>query len=130
MKLRICVFALAAALLVSAVLAQEPGKPSAQRGALAVRGQPAMNPPTWPISAFTELWQQWGLSEKPADFERRLRERYGLHSAPYDNAGLPMGLHQAQGAFGKGLTNDCLLCHAGGVAGQTIIGLGNSALDL
>jgi mono/diheme cytochrome c family protein len=130
MRVRIGAFALAAILLVSAGLAQEPGKPSAQRGALAVRGQPAMNPPTWPISAFADLWQQWGESEKPADFDRRVRERYGLHPAAYENAGLPMGLHQAQGSFGKGLTNDCLLCHAGGVAGQSIIGLGNSALDL
>src|SRR5262249_23326030 len=32
--------------------------------------------------------------------------------------------------FGKGIVNNCLLCHAGRVAGQTVIGLGNASLDL
>lgn len=118
---------------VSPTLVQEQPltkRASVKRGALAVRGQPAMNPPIWSERAFGDVWKQWGLSEKPADFERRLRERYGLHPAPYENAGLPMGLHYSQGPFGKGVINDCLLCHAGLVAGQPIIGLGNSALDL
>jgi mono/diheme cytochrome c family protein len=119
-----------AILSASAVVALEPGKSPAQRGALAVRGRPAMNPPSWSARAFGEVWKQWGLTEKPADFDRRVRERYGLYPAPYENAGLPMGLHHSQGLFGKGIMNDCLLCHAGVVAGQTIIGLGNSSLDL
>src|SRR5262249_33976326 len=130
MRLRICASALAAILLAWGAVAQKPGKSSAQRGALAVRGQPAMNPPTWSARAFGDVWKQWGLSKRPADFDRRVRERYGLHPAPYENAGLPMGLHYSQGLFGKGVMNDCLLCHAGVVAGQTIIGLGNSSLDL
>ena len=32
--------------------------------------------------------------------------------------------------LGKGIVNNCLLCHAGTVAGQTVIGVGNAALDL
>src|SRR5258707_11071570 len=41
-----------------------------------------------------------------------------------------MGFHVAPGILGKGLVNDCLICHAGAVAGQNIIGLGNASLDL
>src|SRR5262249_11895555 len=52
------------------------------------------------------------------------------HEAPYPNNGLPMGLHVAPGLLGKGIGTDCLLCHSGRVAGQTVVGLGNSALDL
>ena len=40
------------------------------------------------------------------------------------------GSHVTPGLLGKGIGTDCLLCHAGRVAGQTVIGLGNSALDL
>jgi mono/diheme cytochrome c family protein len=104
--------------------------PSAERGWGAVRGKPALNPPIWSRKAFDSLWKQWGLKEKPADYDRAVRQRYGLHSAPYDNAGLPMGLHESRGLLSKGIVNDCLLCHAGTVAGQTYIGVGNSTLDL
>jgi mono/diheme cytochrome c family protein len=96
----------------------------------AVRGAPPMNPPLWSMAALDGVWKQWGRKEKPADFDRALRERYGLHTAPYANNGLPMGLHISTGIFGKGVVNDCLLCHSGQVAGQTIIGLGNASLDL
>jgi cytochrome c2 len=130
MRLRISATVLMAILLWSGSVAQEPVKSSAHRGALAVRGQLAMNPPSWSPRALGDVWKQWDLNEKPADFDLKVRERYGLHPAPYENAGLPMGLHYAQGRFGKGIINDCLMCHAGVVAGQTIIGLGNSALDL
>ncbi len=41
-----------------------------------------------------------------------------------------MGLHYSRGLLGKGVINDCLLCHGGVVAGQTVIGLGNASLDL
>lgn len=114
--------------LAGSALGQE--KERAARGALAVRGQPNMNPPLWSPRGYADLWKQWGLKEKPADFDERLRERYGLHAAPHENGGLPMGLHYSQGLLGKGVINDCLLCHAGVVAGQTIIGAPNSSLDL
>jgi hypothetical protein len=116
--------------LSGTVIAQETGKPSAERGALAVRGKPAMNPGVWSASTYENLWKHWGLAEKPADFARAVRERYGTHVAPYDNHGLPMGLHYSKGLFGKGIVNDCLLCHAGVVAGQTIIGAPNASLDV
>jgi hypothetical protein len=96
----------------------------------AVRGVPPMNPPLWSMKTFQNLWRQWGLKERPKDFDRLLRERYGLLPAPYENQGLPMGLHLSPGLLGKGLMTDCLLCHSGRIAGQTIIGLGNASVDL
>jgi hypothetical protein len=110
--------------------AQERDKAAVERGSLAVRGKTPMNPGIWSASTFDNLWKQWGLAEKPADYAAAVRERYGLHAAPYENNGLPMGLHYTKGLFGKGIVNDCLLCHAGVVAGQTIVGVGNASLDL
>jgi hypothetical protein len=101
-----------------------------ERGREAVRGRPALNPATWSMGAYETAWKQWGLAAKPADYERAFRERYGLHAAPYENRGLPIGLHEARGLFSKGVATDCLLCHAGRVAGQTVIGVGNAAIDL
>jgi mono/diheme cytochrome c family protein len=106
------------------------GKADAERGRGLVRGAPALNPPLWSLRAYPNAWTQWGLEETPADYDRHFRDRYGLHEAPYPNNGLPMGFHVAPGLLGKGIGTDCLLCHAGRVAGQTIIGVGNSALDL
>lgn len=104
-------------------------KTAGERGRDAVRGLPALNPPTWSLKAFDEVWKQWSAKERPKDYDAAFRERYGLHAAPYDNRGLPMGLHHARGP-GKGITTDCLMCHAGTVAGQTILGLSNSTLDM
>src|SRR5438874_13727748 len=103
--------------LVANLAAQDRAKTDAQapsqRGALAVRGQPAMNPPLWSTRAYDTLWKRWGLAEKPVDFAQQVQERYGLLAAPYANDDLPMGMHHAQGALGKGIVNDCLLYHAG-----------------
>ncbi len=104
-------------------------KTPAERGWLAL-SQQNMNPGLWPPQAFDNLWKQWGLKDRPANFDQVVRDRYGLHAAPFDNKGLPLGLQLAPTLLGKGIVNSCLLCHAGGVAGQTVIGLGNSTLDL
>jgi mono/diheme cytochrome c family protein len=101
----------------------------------AARGQDTMfhkslNPRIWSTSAYDTVWKQWGLKEKPANYEQAFRERYGMHPAPFDNHGRPMGLMEAPGFLGTGLVNNCLLCHAGTIAGQTIIGLGNAAMDI
>jgi hypothetical protein len=116
--------------VASTLAAQHADKAAVDRGAVAVRGNPAMNPPIWSAAAYENVWKQWGLREKPADFAEAFRARYGVHPALYENNGLPMGLHYSKGLFGKGIVNDCLLCHAGVVAGQTVIGLGNASLDL
>jgi hypothetical protein len=90
----------------------------------------SLNPAVWSPKAYDNLWKQWGLTAKPANYDEAVRERYGLHVAPFDNGGRPMGLMEAKGLLRKGLVNNCLMCHAGTVAGQTIIGLGNASLDL
>lgn len=122
------------ALSVGLVLLPAPAgaaeKSAAARGAEAVRGKPSMNPSLWSLKARDEVWKVWGLKEKPADHPAAFRARYGLHAAPYENNGLPMGLHEVRGTFAKGVSVDCLLCHAGTVAGQTIIGLANTSLDM
>jgi hypothetical protein len=97
------------------------------RDALTTR---SLNPPVWSFKAYDNVWKQWGVSAKPENYSQAFLERYGLHAAPFENHGLPMGLLQAQGLFGKGIVNNCLLCHAGTIAGQTYIGMGNPTLDL
>jgi mono/diheme cytochrome c family protein len=120
-----------AAMLASAGAAEIPDRgDSAQRGKELVH-QP-LNPPFWSMRAYRDAWKQWGGKSKPDDYARAFRDRYGLHEPPYDNGGLPMGFTRSRGllGLGTGLGSDCLLCHAGKVAGQTIVGLGNSALDM
>ena len=122
--------------VIAAAIGLAAGEPRTAGDVKAARGQEtvhqALNPPFWSPRAYQEAWKRWGLAEKPADYERVFRERYGLHRAPYDNGGLPMGFTRSRGllGLGHGLGNDCLLCHAGTVAGQTMIGLGNSSLDM
>jgi cytochrome c2 len=101
----------------------------AERGRDTLLHRP-LNPAVWSRSAYDNLWKTWGLSEKPKEYDRAVRERYGLHTAPFDNRGLPLGLMESGNFLGKGVVNNCLLCHAGTVAGQTVIGLANSSLDL
>ena len=112
---------------VSFLLADD--KSAAERGWEAMIGR-TFSPPPWSPQAYENAWKQWGLTEKPADYERAFMDRYGLLAAPFDNRGLHMGMREAFGPLGKGITNDCLLCHAGSVAGQTYIGLGNASLDI
>lgn len=109
----------------------EPATPptAAERGREVIFNKP-LNPPLWSLRAHDEAWKIWGLAEKPKDYDEAFRERYGLNRASFENHGLPLGLMEARGLFGKGVVNNCLMCHAGVVAGQTIIGVGNSALDL
>ncbi len=71
-------------------------------------------------------------ASKPADYARAFRERYGLHEPPYENGGLPMGFTRPQGSAGAGTRagKRLLALPCGKVAGQTIIGLGNTSLDM
>lgn len=113
--------------LVSAMKATD--RSSVERGRDAVAAW-QLSPGIWSLNAYDTVWKVWGLKEKPAHFTQLFRERYGLHEAPYDNHGRPIGLSEVSGPFGNRLVQSCLLCHAGTVAGQTIIGLGNSTLEL
>ncbi|HVS35170.1 MAG TPA: hypothetical protein VMS17_06275 [Gemmataceae bacterium] len=105
---------------------------AAERGKAHLLGQ-AYNPPTIPLDVWQNLWKQWGLTEKPSDaeFARTLRERYGFDDAPYPNKGYPMGFREADLplGLGKGVSQDCMLCHGGAIAGQSYVGLGNTTLD-
>jgi len=130
-------FILGLSLLVLAATDRSFGEgPSAVDPDAAQRGREAvwrpLNPPVCTNRAYENAWTQWGVAEKPApaEYDRAFRERYGLHLPPYENGKLPMGFHQVRGLVVKGLGNDCLLCHAGSVAGQTYIGLGNASLDI
>lgn len=120
---------LLALLLITIGSVSSAGEPSAaERGRDAVYRHP-FNPPIWSAKAYQDAWKQWGVAEKPADYDRAFREHYGMHAAPYDNQGLPMGLVYARGLFGKGITLNCLICHASSLFGEPVVGLGNAALD-
>ena len=112
---------------VSVATAEE--KTAAQRGREVMLGR-LLTPPDGSARAYESLWKRWPVKDKPADYTRAVMERYGLHEPPYENQGLPMGLRYGSGILGKGVGHDCLLCHAGSVAGQSVIGLGNASLDL
>ena len=113
----------------ASVLAGDERRGDPQRGRAALLER-AYLPVAWSEQAYQNVWKIWGLKEKPANFEALFRERYGLHPAPYPNDGLPMGLRYTRGLLGRGITNDCLLCHASSLFGQSIIGLGNASLDM
>jgi hypothetical protein len=128
MRLLMAVLSVALLGLVGpAAKAVDPGSPERGRD---IMFHTSLNPANWSMSAYDNAWKQWGISEKPADYQKAFMERYGLHTAPFDNKGKPMGLIEAPLFFGKGFTNNCLLCHAGTVAGQTIVGLANASLDI
>lgn len=104
----------------------------------AARGKEALTtrafvPAGWAANAHENAWKYWQppLKEKPADYEAAFRDHYGLAPAPYPNADLPMGLRPGKSIFGRaGLVNDCMVCHGSSILGQSIVGLGNSSLDI
>jgi hypothetical protein len=108
---------------------QAPNAPSAADRGKDVLFTKSYAPALVSWQAYENVWKQWGLAEKPKDFTAAVRERYGLHEAPYPNKGLPMGLREAPGLFGKGVGFDCLLCHASSFDGKPVIGLGNSSIE-
>jgi hypothetical protein len=126
-----------AVLVVS--LGTVPGRAAAPPSATARGNYLLLSRAYYPASmkhdAYANAWRHWGVQRKPtaADYDRLFRERYGLHSAPYPNNGLPMGLKvdTVTGWLGKskGLTVDCMVCHGGSIAGKSYVGLGNATLD-
>jgi mono/diheme cytochrome c family protein len=104
-------------------------KTPAERGREALLGR-SFDPAVVSVQGYESAWKQWGLAEKPADYAQAVKARYGLHPAPYENHGLPMGLRETRSLLGKGVGIDCLLCHGGSIAGRSYVGLGNSTLDL
>src|SRR5438874_1827710 len=114
------VVVLPGALCLSLLSASRAGeKAVAERGLEVIRAR-SFSQPLVSVKAYENVWKQWGVAEKPADYQRAFLDRYGLHRSPYDNGGLPLGLGEARTIFGgKGIGSDCLMCHAGSVAGQT-----------
>src|SRR5262249_10071834 len=103
-----------------------------ERGQRALLGR-SFSPGTLSTSSFQSVWRVWDRNAvaPPADFDRQLRERYGMHPAPYPNDEYPMGVRQTAGLLGnKVLSTDCMLCHGGAILGKSYVGLGNSSLDL
>jgi mono/diheme cytochrome c family protein len=115
-------------LLVFAVSLPAAEPAAVERGRKALLGRNYI-PASLSLKAYQNAWRHWGVKEAPADYDEAFRQRYGLHPAPYPNGKYPMGLREAAGLIGKGLTVDCLLCHGGSVAGQSYVGLGNASLD-
>lgn len=82
---------------------------------------------------FANLWRSWDeasrvAAEKASEKVRRqiTLQRYGLLEAPYDNDGAPLGfVVKKDGSWAM----NCLICHTGAVAGKTVMGLANTALD-
>src|SRR5437870_3065169 len=93
--------AVAALILGSGFSVSFSGQTSAESKGAAQRGWDSMlrplNSPVASLTAYDSLWKQWGLTERPADLAKAARERYGLHPAPFDNKGLPLGFHHAPG---------------------------------
>ena len=80
-----------------------------------------------PRLAMENLWIVWGTPRLtgPA-YWAAFRVRYGFVEAPFANDALPLGI---QGTGDGRVTFDCLTCHAGEVAGRTLIGAANTTLD-
>jgi hypothetical protein len=109
---------------------------AAERGRIALTLNGYL-PPAWSEQAVARAGRFWGddapdPAEAPEAYSSAFRQRYGLHSAPYANDSLPMGLRRATGRNGTrtGLQIDCLVCHGGSIGGQSYVGLGNTTLDL
>src|SRR5215510_3489159 len=106
-------------LSVSARVHSQDADPVA-RGKVALTTRP-YTPPSWTMTGYLNAWKHWQppLKEAPADYDAALRDYYGMHAPPYENGRLPMGLREADFVLGlKGLTNDCMLCHAGSILGK------------
>ncbi len=102
---------------------------SAERGKKALEST-AFIKAFWPKPVYDAVWKQWGVKEKPKEYAAAVGERYGLHPAPYENGGFPMGLRKADLLIGSGVGIDCMTCHGGSILGKSYVGLGNSSLDV
>jgi len=109
-----------------------------------------------PKDSYNAMWQRWGLSARPDDFDAQVRERYGLPQAPFHNpyplpgedaaatdggsGELPAGLVQVRDADGRytgAMSMTCDVCHSGALdavahdgASGFVSGMGANAADL
>ena len=66
--------------------AADQPKTAAERGWIAL-SEKTMNPGLWSSGGSRQSVETMGLKEKPADYDRAVRRRYGLHAAAFDNPG-------------------------------------------
>ncbi|MEL6181283.1 MAG: hypothetical protein AAFS10_20165 [Myxococcota bacterium] len=79
---------------------------------------------SWPGTLLSKV----GYVTDDSGFWAAFRERYGFEEAPWDNAGLPLGLRPGDNGM---VSIDCLACHAGRVpGGQVRVGLGSGRVDI
>jgi mono/diheme cytochrome c family protein len=124
-----------AALLVLFMLtaSQTAAETAAERGYRALLTVPLL-PSTLTEQEYFDLWQFWpepdrSRAAQTTEEERRkmLLARYGFQESPDRPGPVP----QQFTSDGKGnLSENCLACHGGPVAGKVVRGLGNSLIDL
>ncbi len=89
--------------------------------------QSSLAPPTLPVIGFRSLWTVWGeAGGDDKTYWAKFRERYGMHEAPFENGPYPLGLRVIEG----NAMLDCMTCHGGRIAGQTIPGLANTEFQM
>src|SRR5438270_13041569 len=104
--------------IVSPMFAAEP---NAERGRIALTTR-TFTPAVWSLKGYENTWKQWkpAPKEAPRDYQQAVADRYGLHPAPFENNGLPMGLRSTDSLLlGKAVAYDCMLCHAGSILGKS-----------
>jgi hypothetical protein len=116
--------------------AGDPDPAAVERGRVALTSTGYLKP-AWSERAYAGAAKFWGApapdpEADPQAYAAAFGKRYGLHSAPYPNDGLPMGLRKGNGPEGskQGLQIDCMICHGGSIGGTSYVGLGNTQLDL
>jgi mono/diheme cytochrome c family protein len=124
-----CHLALALSLTLVPTIAAEELTP-ARRGYKALTERP-FTAAMWRTTAYDNAWRRWtpAPKERPKDYAQAFMDYYGLHPAPYKSR-FPMGVRDGENFLGKGLTGDCMLCHAGSILGKSYIGMPNSSLDI
>ena len=134
MNRRLPLAILFAALVTSVPARSADPKPDASRGYRTLRTK-AFLPADFDQAVFDNLWKRWPkpLREKaakatPQERRRMTFERYGLIESP-DTPGKGPAIGYVDDRKGGWVMN-CLVCHAGKVAGKTIPGLPNTYLDL
>ncbi|AXQ31533.1 hypothetical protein D0B54_23850 [Solimonas sp. K1W22B-7] len=97
-----------------------------------------------PASIYGNVWKQWGLAERPSDFDAQLVERYGFAPSPIPNpypiddeekaqlsasfggtGKLPLGWSQGRtedGKYSGNLGINCFICHAGRIGSGEAVG--------
>ena len=122
---------LAAALALTVLATPAPAEPTAAERGYKALTETAFIPALLATAGLPNAWKQWGVNEKPADYDAAFRERYGLHPAPYPNDGLPMGLRKAPFLFVQGHRH-ATACSATAArsSARATSASGNSTLDI